>query len=635
VADKREFLVVIAGKESVSPAAGKAEDALGDLGDQAKKTERDFDGLDRKMREHADTIAHLRNEIARTGDTKLFGELSRNERDLNKLAGLRKSLVDAAGDAAPEMAVSLSGRLGPLLARMPISGPMGAGLAAAAAAAAPALGATIAGAVLGATGVGGVVGGVVLAAKNERVKSAGTALATDLGKRLERAAEPMVPAVLRALDRAGGGLDDFEARMKRIFARSAGYLDPLARGLGGGGRSLLGGLESALNSAGPAIAVLGSRIKDLGETAGGLFAILSDDGPAAADALNQTLGALNTTLQASAVVVNGLTESYDFLRSNQGLIGDWLNPYIDKQAAAARAQEEATRAAEAQKRALEEQGSAAYSTAQMVDLLTAALDRQVDEALTVAEANLRYRESVQQAADAADGRRGVTLDEERALLGLARSINEATRANDNNSESATTAKRRYEDATAQFVNTAVKMGYTREQAARLSDELLKIPKKVAPQVLVDAGPAIAGARNIQRAINGIKGRTINVHVSGEFGGNDIGAMHGSGRASGGPIHAGQTYLVGEEGPELVTPTANGYVHDAKTTAAMARSVGPLTGAGFGGGVAAFDITIRWPDGSVAGRIVQAGFAGPAGRTALGGLKQAIGNAGGSTRALNI
>lgn len=42
-----------------------------------------------------------------------------------------------------------------------------------------------------------------------------------------------------------------------------------------------------------------------------------------------------------------------------------------------------------------------------------------------------------------------------------------------------------------------------------------------------------------------------------------------GRAAGGPVAAGGTYLVGERGPELVTFGASGFVHDAASTAAMA------------------------------------------------------------------
>ena len=40
------------------------------------------------------------------------------------------------------------------------------------------------------------------------------------------------------------------------------------------------------------------------------------------------------------------------------------------------------------------------------------------------------------------------------------------------------------------------------------------------------------------------------------------------RAAGGFISAGSMYLVGEEGPEIITATKSGYVHNAKETAGM-------------------------------------------------------------------
>jgi len=46
------------------------------------------------------------------------------------------------------------------------------------------------------------------------------------------------------------------------------------------------------------------------------------------------------------------------------------------------------------------------------------------------------------------------------------------------------------------------------------------------------------------------------------------------RAAGGPIAGGRTYLTGEYGPELITPTKSGYVHDAKSTRAMLSGSAP-------------------------------------------------------------
>ncbi|MFI6030514.1 hypothetical protein [Amycolatopsis magusensis] len=53
-----------------------------------------------------------------------------------------------------------------------------------------------------------------------------------------------------------------------------------------------------------------------------------------------------------------------------------------------------------------------------------------------------------------------------------------------------------------------------------------------------------------------------------------------GRASGGPVGAGETVWVGEEGPELVTFPRSGHVFDANTSAAMAAAATPRTPAVF-------------------------------------------------------
>ena len=51
------------------------------------------------------------------------------------------------------------------------------------------------------------------------------------------------------------------------------------------------------------------------------------------------------------------------------------------------------------------------------------------------------------------------------------------------------------------------------------------------------------------------------------------------RARGGPVRAGGAYLVGERGPELVTPKRSGFIHTARRTAAMGRA-GGKAGAGY-------------------------------------------------------
>ena len=42
-------------------------------------------------------------------------------------------------------------------------------------------------------------------------------------------------------------------------------------------------------------------------------------------------------------------------------------------------------------------------------------------------------------------------------------------------------------------------------------------------------------------------------------GDIIGKVFGGGKAAGGPVNAGTTYLVGERGPELFTPSGSGSI----------------------------------------------------------------------------
>lgn len=52
---------------------------------------------------------------------------------------------------------------------------------------------------------------------------------------------------------------------------------------------------------------------------------------------------------------------------------------------------------------------------------------------------------------------------------------------------------------------------------------------------------------------------------------------GGARAGGGPVSAGSSYWVGEKGPELVTPSASGYIHNARKSQGMVQGGGGKEG----------------------------------------------------------
>ncbi|WP_394689062.1 phage tail tape measure protein [Hoeflea sp.] len=73
--------------------------------------------------------------------------------------------------------------------------------------------------------------------------------------------------------------------------------------------------------------------------------------------------------------------------------------------------------------------------------------------------------------------------------------------------------------------------------------------------------------------------------------NDNAAIDGA-RAAGGPITGGRTYLVGEEGMELVTPSRSGYVHDAGATSSMLGALGSPAAGGASQSINMGGITIQ-------------------------------------------
>lgn len=70
------------------------------------------------------------------------------------------------------------------------------------------------------------------------------------------------------------------------------------------------------------------------------------------------------------------------------------------------------------------------------------------------------------------------------------------------------------------------------------------------------GTAIAAVVDVVGAL--IRGFQTLISLGSKIGGA-IGGMFGGGKASGGPVTGGTTYLVGEKGPELFTPSGNGTI----------------------------------------------------------------------------
>ncbi len=120
--------------------------------------------------------------------------------------------------------------------------------------------------------------------------------------------------------------------------------------------------------------------------------------------------------------------------------------------------------------------------------------------------------------------------------------------------------------------------------ASLKDPGLTKPEKA--KVDANITQLLRKKREAQRALNSMKGKTVNIRVNttysvyGNKGGSYRGGTFVPNRAVGGPVKAGQPYVVGEEGPELIVPRMSGTVLTAPQTR---RALAGAQTSGLGGG----------------------------------------------------
>lgn len=147
-----------------------------------------------------------------------------------------------------------------------------------------------------------------------------------------------------------------------------------------------------------------------------------------------------------------------------------------------------------------------------------------------------------------------------ALLDVSDSAWKVAAAMENQGATAQQVQGFMESARAQFVQTAISMGYGAAEANAMADKLHLIPGEYNARVRADT----AGANNNidvtllkLRALSQIYTASVQIKTSGGGILSQLGIIPH--RASGGSVDMGNAYMVGEEGPELYVPDQNGTI----------------------------------------------------------------------------
>jgi hypothetical protein len=242
----------------------------------------------------------------------------------SELAKLKKLLGDIGGKedggkSAENFAGGFSSKIGPLLAKAPVS----PAILAAAAAVAPEVGALISAAVIGGAGIGGVIGGLTLVKDDPRVKAAGTALGKSLLGTLKADAAPFVEPALAAAALVEARFAQANSKIQSIFQKSSGFLGPLVDGATKGVDGILRGIDALVTKGKPVIDALSDSFVIVGNSVGDALSTIAGGSEEAGSALTVLAKLIGGTVEVTGYLVRGLTELYGVISYIPGKLKDF------------------------------------------------------------------------------------------------------------------------------------------------------------------------------------------------------------------------------------------------------------------------------------------------------------------------
>jgi hypothetical protein len=432
--------------------------------------------------------------------------------------GTGDALIKGIGSVAPKLAGRIAKGVGEgakLGAPLLISG-----ITAALPAISSLLGSAIA---IGGVGAG-VLAGVTLAARDSRVKEAGTTMGQTLLIGLQENAGAFVQPVLQGIEQIKSRFIELRPTIKSIFDGSSRFVAPLTDALLDVGQSLLEGIDQAIANAGPVIDSLVEGLSGTGEAIKGLMDDLTANGEANARILTATFDGLNgtiTVLGATLGFVRDIFAEFDkiaplsLFTTLSELFGDTdenarrsaggILENADAMQRGALTAEQAEKSTQLYEKALKDNEQAALAAASAQRSL-------FDDLTAVGEAEDAATEALKKNGKTLDANTEKGRANRSALSRLASAYN-TTRGNmEKAGKSTTEVNGVLNTQRARLIEAANKAGVYGRKARELADQLLGIkPRNV--DVKVNSAAAAANARNVREEIANIKGKTVTIGLN--------------------------------------------------------------------------------------------------------------------------
>lgn len=508
-------------------------------------------------------VAALAEEFRRTGNSDVLDKLKSAGKELRDLKNAKKDVDELAADAE-KMGRSLGQSIGnglqsagSAIGKWITSNPwIAAGIAAAITIGAPVIGAAVSSAVLLGVGGIGLAGGIALVAKDPAVSGAFKALGSNMFVHLKDDAQVFIEPLARAAGILEHSFLAIEPSIQRIFGNLAPTVDRLAVGFGGFLERAMPGIERASAAAVPLLNVLANQLPKFGAQIGSFFESISK--PEAARGFKVLLDWIGKTVQGVGVSVEFLTWSFDkllhvvagaihFLDSLPtavkaiipfgGALGSMdkgMQGYLKSVDAATHGTDDLAGKTTGLTGDANDLGNSMLTLAQRIDNVygRTMAAQQADDAWQTSMLDLK--DAIAQNGHSLDGHTRAGIANREAILKAIQTAKDHRDALIADGDSAAAANDEFNKNVATLEALAVKAGLSKKELDKLVGNytITITTTNVVKTVDLSGGTGKAGT---------------------------IGNVRGF-YAGGGPVKAGETYVVGDAGkPELFVSGTDGYV----------------------------------------------------------------------------
>lgn len=626
------------GIKDVGDAADKADDKLGkfsettviagheadNLGDQSEQAAKRLKRLDEEI---ALTTAELKVLAAAFADTSDKAErmdisksIRKSQSELGKLTKSKNLLEEILPDPQPgqikQWVSKLQGAIGDGLAE---AGPLAIGAGVAAVALAPTLGAAVAGAVVGGVGLGGIVGGVALAAQDPAINAEASKIGSSFLKSIQASAKDAFQGPLTSsLDKLGAYSEKAAGKIGTIFANTAPMLGKFTDSVIGAGDALLDSLVYASGKSGPAVDALGGALQNVSQHVADFIEILADHSEEGASGINDIADALGHMIDVTGAVVGALADIKGGLDKLDGGIDSArykLEDHVSWLDLTADGYKKGSAAAELYRQGLigvagsyNDYDHYVQGATEATSKFRPAIMNTTQEINAQREALTELSKTLQAETDPVFG----LLDAEDQLADAQKAATQAIKDHGKGSREADAALRKLAEAalnvegkagalastfsgglTPQLRATLEAAGLTKGQIDRLAKQFQaakkdgdSFAKTYKANLSVDTGTATARIEHVRTLLSQVRSKKISVSVlvadsQLDKVNNTLNRLGGA-RAKGGSVTKDVPYWVGENGPELMVPEANGRVMSAAASRG-ATTAGPSGSRAINGG----------------------------------------------------